>query len=215
MIKPIFFDLDGTLTDPKEGITRSIQYALERMGLAVPEIDELTWCIGPPLQQSFAKMVGTANVEQSIKIFRERFADVGWRENVPYDGVSEVLRQLSARGHPLYVATSKPLVYAARIIDFFGLDGHFQKVFGAELDGTLSDKRELLRHAAADISLRGGAMMIGDRSHDMLGAVANEMKGIGVTYGYGSREELLAAGAQCLAGHPSELVGCVQALVEA
>ena len=210
----IFFDLDGTLTDPKEGITRSIQYSLKRLGFPVPEIDELTWCIGPPLQESFATMVGPENVDRGIEVFRERFADIGWRENYPYKGVVEMLSQLQQDGYPLHVATSKPLVYADQIIKHFDLAPFFLNVFGSELDGTLSNKRELLSYAKSEVGLVGSGIMVGDRSHDMIGAVGNQLSGIGVTYGYGSASELNEAGAMRLANHPKEIVDCVYQLTK-
>ena len=118
----IFFDLDGTLTDPKEGITGCVQYALKQMGAPVPSKDELTWCIGPPLVGSFAKLVGADRAAEGVKWYRERFSTVGLFENALYERIPEVLRQLSER-YPLYVASSKPLVFVDQILEHFGLDG--------------------------------------------------------------------------------------------
>ena len=211
MMDAIYFDLDGTLTDPKPGITRSIQYALQRLDHpTIPTEDELTWCIGPPLRTSFVKLLGDHAADRAVALYRERFSDVGLYENRVYDGISEVLTTLRTSGHRLFVATSKAHVFADRIIDHFGLRDHFEHVFGAELDGTRSDKSHLLEYAlkqaAADPAK---TLMIGDRSHDMVGAKNNGMKGIGVLYGYGSRDELMEAGAQHVCATPGAILGCI------
>ena len=200
----IFFDLDGTLTDPKLGITRSIQYALQKLDLPVPSQDELTWCIGPPLRTSFVQLLGGAHsADRAVSLYRERFSDIGLYENGVYDGISEVLTSLCTSGHRLFVATSKAHVFADRIIDHFGLRSHFECVFGAELDGTRADKSHLLEHALKETSVDPSkTLMIGDRSHDMVGAKNNGMKGIGVLYGYGSREGLIGAGASHVCATP-------------
>jgi phosphoglycolate phosphatase len=208
----IFFDLDGTLTDPKPGITRSIQYALQKLDHpTIPTEDELTWCIGPPLRASFVRLLGAeASADLAVSYYRERFSDVGLYENGVYDGIGEVLTALCASGHRLFVATSKPHVFAERIIDHFGLRGHFERVFGSELDGTRVDKSHLLEYALKEASVDpAGTLMIGDRSHDMIGAKNNGMKGIGVLYGYGSRDELLQAGAHHVCQTPGAILGCI------
>ena len=208
----IYFDLDGTLTDPKPGITRSIQYALQRLDHpTMPTEDELTWCIGPPLRASFVTLLGADHAaDRALALYRERFADVGLYENGVYDGIGEVLTTLSQSGQRLFVATSKPHVFAERIIDHFGLRGHFERVFGSELDGTRVDKSLLLEYALKQASVNPAkTLMIGDRSHDMVGARNNGMKGIGVLYGYGSREELLGAGAHHVCATPGAILGCI------
>ena len=145
----IYFDLDGTLTDPKPGITRSIQYALQKLDHpTIPTEDELTWCIGPPLRASFVRLLGAeTSADLAVSYYRERFSDVGLYENGVYDGIGDVLTSLRASGHRLFVATSKPHVFAERIIDHFGLRNHFERVFGSELDGTRVDKSHLLEYA--------------------------------------------------------------------
>ena len=208
----IYFDLDGTLTDPKPGITRSIQYALQRLDHpTMPTEDELTWCIGPPLRASFVRLLGAeTSADLAVSYYRERFSDIGLYENGVYDGIGEVLTSLCASGHRLFVATSKPHVFAERIIDHFGLRDHFERVFGSELDGTRVDKSHLLEYALKQASVDPSkTLMIGDRSHDMVGAVNNGMKGIGVLYGYGSQDELLAAGAQHVCVTPGEILRCI------
>jgi phosphoglycolate phosphatase len=140
----IYFDLDGTLTDPKPGITRSIQYALEKLDRAVPSEDELAWCIGPPLRSSLAKLLGGDDLtETALSLYRERFGDIGIFEDEVYPGIEHTLAVLASSGRRLFVATSKPVVYAERIIDHFKLAPHFERVFGSELDGRRSDKTEL------------------------------------------------------------------------
>ena len=208
----IYFDLDGTLTDPKPGITRSIQYALQKLDHpTIPTEDELTWCIGPPLRASFVRLLGAeTSADLAVSYYRERFSDIGLYENGVYDGIGEVLTSLCASGHRLFVATSKPHVFAERIIDHFGLRDHFERVFGSELDGTRVDKSHLLEYALKQASVDPSkTLMIGDRSHDMVGAVNNGMKGIGVLYGYGSQDELLAAGAHHVCATPGAILGCI------
>ncbi|MBN8989613.1 MAG: HAD family hydrolase [Rhizobiales bacterium] len=208
----IYFDLDGTLTDPKPGITRSIQYALQKLGHpAIPTEDELTWCIGPPLRASFAKILGGEDhADRAVSLYRERFSDIGLFENAVYDGINEILTALSQSGQRLFVATSKPHVYATRIVEHFGLRHHFEHVFGSELDGTRVDKSDLLQYALKVAAVDPAkTLMIGDRSHDMVGAGNNGMKGIGVLYGYGSRDELIGAGALHVCATPQAILGCI------
>jgi len=200
----IFFDLDGTLTDPKPGITASIQYALARLDRPVPAQDELTWCIGPPLRASFVTLLGGEDqADRAVSLYRERFADVGLYENSLYSGIADVLAALSGSGRRLFVATSKPHVFADRIIDHFGLRPYFSHVFGSELDGTRVNKSDLLAYALEQARIDPSqAIMIGDRSHDILGARANAIAAVGVLYGYGSRDELIEAGAYQLCATP-------------
>jgi phosphoglycolate phosphatase len=208
---PIFFDLDGTLTDPRPGITGSIQYALRKLDRPVPSQDELTWCIGPPLRASFAKLLGAeTSADLAVSYYRERFSDIGLYENGVYDGIGDVLTELGQSGRRLFVATSKPHVFAERIIDHFGLRHHFERVFGSELDGTRGDKSHLLEYALHETAVDPSrATMIGDRSHDMVGARNNGMKAVGVLYGYGSRDELLQAGALHVCAAPRAIPGCI------
>lgn len=190
----IFFDLDGTLTDPKPGITRSIRHALEQLNVTSPPEDELTWCIGPPLRPSLARLVGEDSADQALAHYRERFSTIGIYENSLYPGVSDLLASL--RGKRLFLATSKPVVYAHRILEYFGIAEFFEQVFGSELDGTNANKADLIRHALSQTRLRATqAVMVGDRSHDIIGARQNNMAGLGVLYGYGSEPELREAGA--------------------
>jgi phosphoglycolate phosphatase len=209
----IFFDLDGTLTDPKPGITGSIQYALQKLDRPVPTQDELTWCIGPPLRASFVALLGgEEQADRAVELYRERFGDVGLFENAVYPDIEAVLASLGETRLRLFVATSKPHVFAKRIVAHFGLDRHFEHVFGSELDGTRVHKADLLTYALEQTDTDPAtALMIGDRSHDVLGAKANRMAAIGVTYGYGTREELAAAGARHLCATPRAVLEVIQA----
>lgn len=212
----ILFDLDGTLTDPREGITRSIAYALERMGRAPPPLDELVFAIGPPLRDSLARLLGTEDrsaVERTLAFYRERFADVGLFENRPYAGIAETLAALEASGATLFVATSKPLVYARRIVEHFGLHAHFVAVHGCELDGTREDKRDLLAHLLAHHGVDPRrAVMVGDRGVDMRAARHHGLAGLGVLWGYGTADELLEHGAHALCHAPAAIPEAIERL---
>lgn len=196
----LYFDLDGTLTDPKLGITRSIQYALGKLDLEVPDVEDLTWCIGPPLLDSFKTIIGdSGQAARAVQLYRERFSDTGLFENHVYPEMINTLERLQKTGYTLYVATSKPTPYAARIIEHFQMTAFFARIFGSQLDGSYADKSDLLQFAleqTKDNPLE--AIMIGDRSHDMVGAKNNGMKAIGVLYGFGSEEELISAGADSI-----------------
>lgn len=190
----VLFDLDGTLTDPFEGITRSIQYALERMGAPVPDAQELRWCIGPPLWESFSVLLNTddrAIQDQAVAYYRERFTVTGLFENTLIEGIDEVVRSLADDGRRLFVATSKPHAYAGKIVEHFGLMPYFGKVYGSELDGTRSAKADLISYLLEQENVDPGTCaMVGDRKHDLIGANANRVAGFGVLWGYGSRDEL-------------------------
>lgn len=214
----LLFDLDGTLTDPREGITRCIAHALERMGVAPPPLETLHFAIGPPLRASFARLLGDSrpeSVELAVAHYRERFADVGLFENRPYEGIGEVLAGLRASGAALFVATSKPQVYAGRIVKHFGLDAHFLAVHGCELDGTREDKRDLLAHLLPHHGLAPGrTVMIGDRGADMVAARHHNLHALGAGWGYGDAGELLGAGAHALCPTPRDLPGTVRRLLD-
>ncbi len=210
----ICFDLDGTLTDPKEGIIGCIRYALEKLGAPQPGgDDELTWCIGPPLLGSFEQLVGD-RAPEVLALYRERFGEVGLFENAVYPGIRGVLQALKDEDRRLFVATSKPTVYATRILEHFELHGFFEQIYGSELDGTRADKTDLLAWVLDRSQLEApSTVMIGDRRHDVTGAHNNGMSVIGVLYGYGSEDELLDAGAQTLCAQPAELLGILRAQV--
>jgi phosphoglycolate phosphatase len=202
------FDLDGTLTDPKTGITRSVQYALDKLRRPVPDADELTWMIGPPLIAGFTELLGGAGeVQEAVRLYRERYSDIGLYENEVYAGIPALLQDLRAKDVRLYVATSKLQSFARRILDHFELSQFFSEIYGSDLDNRNADKRDLLRHILEQERFDpAGAVMIGDRKHDAIGAKANGLASIGVTWGYGSRQELLDAGVACLVDAPEGLV---------
>jgi phosphoglycolate phosphatase len=211
----VLFDLDGTLTDPREGITRCIAHALEHMGVESPPLEALTFAIGPPLRASLAQVLGTqdpATVERALALYRERFGDVGLFENAPYEGIAEALGTLRASGATLFVCTSKPLVYAERIVERFGLGRHFHAVHGCELDGTREDKRDLIAHMLPHHGFDPGrAVMVGDRGVDMRAARHHGLRALGALWGYGTREELLEHGAHALCERPVNLVPALRA----
>ena len=205
MSAQLYFDLDGTLTDPYEGITRCILYALDELGFPHPGDDYLYSCIGPPLWDTFPELVGEELTRQAVDLYRERFVDVGWRENIPYEGIHDALEEVATAGHSLFVATAKPHTHAAKIVEHFGMGDFFHNVYGSELNGTRASKTELLQFAIERNPGHVERVMIGDRSHDILGAVANNMQPIGVAWGYGSLDELQDAGATAIAKSPSDL----------
>jgi phosphoglycolate phosphatase len=209
MVSTLFFDLDGTLTDPREGITRCLQYGVECLGRPCPEQSELVQYIGPPLRWTFPRLLGTDDedlVEAAIRHYRVRYADVGLFENEMYPGVPEMLAALQGRGFKLYVVTSKPTVYADRIIRHFGIDSHFERVFGPELDGRFDDKTELVAHILQMLPVEPQeTVMIGDRASDIVSGKSNGTGSIGVTYGFGDLEELAAAEPDCICRSPAEI----------
>jgi phosphoglycolate phosphatase len=213
----ILFDLDGTLTDPAEGITRCIAHALERMDVEAPPREQLLFAIGPPLRASLATLLGREDresVERALGFYRERFAEVGLFENAPYAGIAEALARLRQDGTRLFVATSKPLVYAERIVRHFGFEPHFEAVHGCELDGTREDKRDLLGYLIPMRDVHAGqAVMVGDRGVDMIAARHHGLFALGAGWGYGSRDELNAAGANALCDSPHELNTALRALL--
>lgn len=206
---PVFLDLDGTLTDPKPGITLSIVHALETMGLEAPDPDSLTWAIGPALVDTFARL-GVDDPLEALKHYRARYTDVGLFENRVYDGIPEALAQLKAEGFTLYLATAKPIVYARRITAHFGLASFFDAEFGPELDGTRNDKGELLRHARDVLGLprsqRG--LMVGDRLHDYEASRAADLSSLAVSWGYGDATEWARFDGVC--DSPAELASAVR-----
>jgi len=212
----ILFDLDGTLTDSFEGITKCIAHAMTKLGRLAPPTESLGWCIGPPLKESFAQLLDSrddALTEQALTLFRERFSSVGLFENRLYEDIPQVLDTLKSKGHNLYLATSKPEVYAKQIIRHFELDRCFKRVYGSELDGTRTDKTSLIAHVLKMKSLSANeTVMVGDREHDMIGAKGNGVPSLGVLWGYGTREALEASGAYTCIDRPGDLIGTINNL---
>jgi phosphoglycolate phosphatase len=206
----VFFDLDGTLTDPREGIVNCLQYAMQGLGLAAATESDLVRFIGPPLQDIFADLVGpgdTEMIEKGVTLYRERFSTRGLFENRVYGGIESLLKTLVAGGRSMYVVTSKPHIDARRIVRHFGLDSYFQGVYGPELDGTRKDKADLIAHLFRQESLSvDGTVMVGDRCYDVAGATANRLPTVGVLWGYGSQAELTRAGAWKVCRTPHDLL---------
>jgi phosphoglycolate phosphatase len=205
------FDLDGTLTDPKVGITKSFQYALSAFGIR-EEPDDLARFIGPPLREAFSESYGfsDADTERAVSKFREYFAVTGLLENAVYPAIPDTLQKLVESGATLAVVTSKVAAYANRILAHFDLASYFAAVSGDEMDGSLTKngKRDLINIAldVIDRKRRASPVMIGDRKHDIIGAREAGVDSIGVTWGYGSRAELQEAGATEIAETADELV---------
>ncbi|HRA68552.1 MAG TPA: HAD hydrolase-like protein, partial [Caldilinea sp.] len=201
---------DGTLTDPKEGITRCMQYALGKLERPTPTADALVAYIGPPLQHTFAQLLATDDnvlVDQAVAYYRERFASEGMYENAVYPGVAAMLAELKRAGLRLFLATSKPHVFAEQIVAHFGLACYFDGVYGAELDGRLSDKAELIAEILRAEQLDAATtLMVGDRLHDIVGGKHNGVSTAAVTFGYGSRAELEAHQPDLLIDSPAALV---------
>lgn len=210
MTTHVYLDLDGTLTDPYEGITKCILYALDELGFPQPDDDYLYGCIGPPLWDTFPELVGEELTRRAVDLYRERFTAVGWKENRPYDGIHDALEAIASAGHTMFVATAKPHIHAARIVEYFGMGRLIHNVYGSELDGTRGRKTDLLAFAIDKNPGATAHVMVGDRRHDLVAAVANDMTPVGVGWGYGSVEELTAAGASAIAGRPEDLPALIQ-----
>ena len=208
MIKYILFDLDGTLTNPKEGITKCVQHALRCFGIE-RECDELISFIGPPLKQQFMEYASLSEEDgvKAVEIYRERFAPIGLFENEIYDGIIPMLEELKSRGKVLALATSKPTVFAEQIVEKYGIKPYLTCLVGSELDGRNTDKAEVVKIAMENLgATKEDTIMVGDRKHDVIGARKNGIDCIGVSYGYGRDGELEESGALKIAQTPYELL---------
>jgi phosphoglycolate phosphatase len=217
MYQYILFDLDGTLTDPREGITKSVQYALREMGIDEPNLSALEHFIGPPLRSEFAESYGmdAQTAEQAVKAYRVRFSEIGWRENLLFDGVPDMLRKLKTAGKIIGIASSKPRIYVERILQHFEIADDFDVIVGSELDGTRDTKAEVVREALRQLGVtkenRAQAVLVGDRFHDIEGAHAEGIACIGVTFGFGGRAELEAYKAEWIVESIAELTALLVA----
>ncbi len=204
----ILFDLDGTLTNPKLGITKSIQYALRSKGIDITELDSLTKYIGPPLRDSFKDFgFNEEEAQELVTKYREYFKETGLYENEIYVGIEELLHKLKEKGKRIYTATSKPEKFAKIILEHFKLDHYFEDICGATMDNSRGTKEEVIRYALSKNKIEelGEVVMVGDREHDIEGARMVGIASIGVLFGYGNRDELERAGADCLAETVEEL----------
>jgi phosphoglycolate phosphatase len=194
ILSNILFDLDGTLIDSKNGITRSIQYALAKLDAEVPEASKLEWCIGPPIKGSFSRLLNSVDdklLDCAVKHFRDRFKSKGIFENSVYEGIPEALDIIKTAGVKIYLATSKPQIFARQILGFHSLSKYFFSIYGSELDGKHSNKGELIENILRSESLAATeTIMIGDRHHDIAGGNENGIYTAMVTYGYGSDDDL-------------------------
>lgn len=207
MTEYIFFDLDGTLTDPAEGIITSIEYAANKMGLSY-EREALKCFIGPPLLDTFVEFFGITREEgeRAVTLYRERFSKVGLFENFLYPEIKETLKTLKENGKKLVIATSKPEIYTKRITDHFGITEYFDFIAGALLDHSRVEKADVIAYALSELGISGAdTVMLGDRRFDIEGANQNGIDGYGVLWGYGSREELIEAGAKKIFETVSEM----------
>ncbi len=215
----LVFDLDGTLSDPLDGVARSIEHACRALESPVPDRDSLRGMIGPPLRETFRTLLATADdarVERAVALYRERYASGGWQENALYPGIVEALGQLERRGHRLFVATSKAQPFAERILAHFALASRFAAIRGAGLDASRDDKADLLADLIAGYGLDpADTLMIGDREHDVRAATRCRVRTIGVVWGFGSEHELEAAGAVALCARPDALPALVETVLAA
>ncbi len=215
MFQYCLFDLDGTLTDPKEGITKSVQHALKYFGIEEPDLDRLEPFIGPPLKDSFMEFYGLSEEQalKAVEVYRERFAPVGVLENEIIPGTGQMLAHAREKGIHLAVASSKPLVFVRQILRHFQIEDYFEVVVGSELDGTRGSKEEVVEEALRQLGIlemdpadkKSLCAMIGDRKFDIQGAIAHGLTGIGVSFGYAGEGELSVAGADMVADTMEQL----------
>ncbi len=210
----ILLDLDGTLTDPAPGFINSLHYAFETLDIVLPSDAQLATHIGPPLEQTIDHLLGPSKAslrDTMIMRYRQRYSTQGLFENSVYAGVDESLEALKRNGSRLFLATAKPRVIATQILQHFELAPYFSGIYGSEFDGTRSYKADLLQFLMQQETLRPEeCVMVGDRGHDMIAAIKNQVAAVGVLWGYGSRQELTLAGAKRLLDNPTELTTLVK-----
>lgn len=210
--KYLLFDLDGTLTDSREGIINCIKYALEKMKKPIPPEKQLLKMVGPPLKDGFQEIVGLSceESEEAVQKYRERFGIIGIFENALYDGMEEVLARLQERGYLLVLATSKPEEYSIRILEHFGIKKYFTEIVGSTMDGSRNEKGDIIREVFARLGIteeqKKEAIMIGDRKHDILGARECNISSLGVSYGFAPEHELEEYKADYIVNEVSDLL---------
>ena len=204
--KSILFDLDGTLTDSGEGIMKSAVYALSHYGIEAPSDAELRTFVGPPLTESFARFgVPQDQLKKAVEIYRSRYIPIGRFENTPYPGIRELLEQLKADGHKLYVATSKPEWMSIEILEHFDLAKYFDMICGASTDFSRNSKEAVIAHLLESCGAQENPIMVGDTAYDVIGAKEHGIPAIGVDWGYGLNEDMEKAGAVAIAYTVAEL----------
>lgn len=213
MYNTVFFDLDGTITDSSAGILNSVEYALKKYGAALPAREKLYFFIGPPLDASFAELLGITLTEAAtlVKYYREYYRETGIFENLLYSGIEKLLSDIKKTGRKIVLATSKPEEFAVKILKHFKIDKYFDVIAGATFDGTRSEKDDVLAYAIekAGVTDITSCVMVGDRKYDCIGAAHFRMDSIGVLYGFGNRDELTAAGARYIAETPDDIFNCL------
>ena len=209
--KAIFFDLDGTLTDSGEGIINCAILALEHFGLPIPSREAMRVFVGPPLDQSFINHgVPADRADEAIRVYRSRYTTIGKFENFPYPGIRELLDSLKSQGHRLFVATSKPEGMSVEILEKFELAQYFELICGATLDGSRSKKEDVINYLLDKTGDMDNVIMVGDTKFDVLGAKAHGIPTIGVSWGYGTVEDMVKAGAAGIADTPAQLLEMLQ-----
>lgn len=211
MYRAILFDLDGTITDSGEGIMKSVQYALEKIGKPEPELDKLRVFVGPPLYKEFMEYadIDEETAQQAVAYYRERYTPIGVYENSLYDGIQDMLEGLRARGYKLGIASSKPEYFVLVVLDHFKIRQYFDVVVGSELNGARTNKAEVVEEALRQLGLedhRNRVVMVGDKEHDVFGARKAGVECVAVSYGYGTMEELTKAEPLKIVGSPEELL---------
>lgn len=215
MFQYCLFDLDGTLTDPKEGITKSVQHALKAFDIEEPDLEKLEVFIGPPLKDSFMEFYGLTEEQalKAVEVYRERFSPIGVLENYIYEGIPEMLKSLHESGKKLAVASSKPYCFVKQILEHFDIEKYFDVIVGSELDGTRGTKEEVVEEALRQLKIldlpagerKSACAMVGDRKFDIQGAKAHGLTGVGVRFGYAPEGELEAEGADYVVDTVAEL----------
>ncbi len=205
----ILFDLDGTVTNPKVGITKSVAYALDSFGIKIEDLDSLCKFIGPPLTDSFKEFYNfnEAEIASAVSKYREYFSTKGLYENEMYPGIKELLEKLKQNEKTIILATSKPTFFAEKILEYFDLAKYFDFVAGSEMDLSRNTKTSVIKYALEQVGITNNSriIMVGDRKHDIIGAKENEIKSVGVLYGFGDKEELMEAGADYIVENITEL----------
>ena len=210
--KTIFFDLDGTLTDSGEGIINSVCLALQHYDIPIPSREELRVFVGPPLHETFQQFgVPAEKTDEAVEIFRSRYTTVGIYENAPYPGIRELLETLTAHGHRLFVATSKPENMALQVLEHFQLSQYFEMICGATLDRSRIEKNHVIAYLLEKAGAVGNTVMVGDTAFDVLGAASHGIPTIGVSWGYGTVADMQSAGAAAIAHTPKELLKLLEA----
>lgn len=205
--KVILFDLDGTITDSGDGIINCSELALRHYGLPVPSREEMRVFVGPPLHDTFQKFgVPAEECDNAVEVFRSRYTTVGIFENTPYPGIRELLEALTANGNRLFIATSKPEEMANRVLEHFDLAKYFELVCGATMDRSRVEKSDVIAYLLEYIGKAENTVMVGDTAFDVTGAASHSIPTIGVAWGYGKTEDMIAAGACAIASTPAELL---------